>query len=52
MDMRKAGIMAKHLNVDGTNEQLLHLLLRQVTLQEFQLEPLALQGNDLVFFLL
>lgn len=44
--------MAEHLYVDGTNEQLLHLLLREVSLKEFELEPLALQGDNLVFFLL
>jgi len=52
MDVRKRRVVAEHLNINGSDEQLTHLLLGHMFLQELVLESLGLARDDLVFFLL
>jgi hypothetical protein len=52
MNVRKGGIVAKHLDINGSDEKLTKFLLGHVALVEFLLEDLCLSRNNLVFLLL
>lgn len=45
-------VVAQHLDVDGPDEQFLHLFLGQVALEKLGLERRCLCTNKFVFFLL
>ena len=52
MNVRKRGIVPKHLDVNGSDEKFAKFLLWHVALVEFLLEDLCLSRNDLIFLLL
>jgi len=50
--MAELRVVAQHFHVDGADQELTHLLLRQIPLKELLLQDECLASDDLVFLLL